>query len=207
MNPEPPPHEPLDCGPDGWAVEDHGPPDNRVNYVILARRLRRDHHQHHARRRTSRGARSCASTTRRASPTAATASSSTSASMKVVSQSNGIGKGPTAFDGGNGGDRLGACQPVEGERVHRGEHPGQLRGRLERRRAEPGSLGEHRLAPDALVRRQQGRGRGGTARRRAWLPPARRRVLRARHWHELRHEHAAALAARSTPRSTRRPTA
>src|SRR6186713_3276157 len=26
----------LDCGPDGWAVENHGPPSNRVNYLILA---------------------------------------------------------------------------------------------------------------------------------------------------------------------------
>ena len=28
--------QPLDCGPDGWAVENAGPPSNRVNYVILA---------------------------------------------------------------------------------------------------------------------------------------------------------------------------
>ena len=26
---------PLDCGPNGWAVENHGPPANRVNYVVL----------------------------------------------------------------------------------------------------------------------------------------------------------------------------
>ena len=26
---------PLDCGKEGWAVENHGPPKNRVNYVIL----------------------------------------------------------------------------------------------------------------------------------------------------------------------------
>jgi hypothetical protein len=26
---------PLDCGPEGWAVENNGPPSNRVNYVIL----------------------------------------------------------------------------------------------------------------------------------------------------------------------------
>ncbi|MFZ5895263.1 MAG: M64 family metallopeptidase [Myxococcota bacterium] len=25
----------LDCGPNGWAVEAHGPPENRVNYAIL----------------------------------------------------------------------------------------------------------------------------------------------------------------------------
>jgi len=26
---------PLDCGPNGWVVENHGPPANRVNYVVL----------------------------------------------------------------------------------------------------------------------------------------------------------------------------
>lgn len=26
----------LDCGPQGWVLENHGPPANRVNYVILA---------------------------------------------------------------------------------------------------------------------------------------------------------------------------
>jgi hypothetical protein len=27
---------PLDCGPDGWVVENHGPPSNRINFVIYA---------------------------------------------------------------------------------------------------------------------------------------------------------------------------
>ena len=27
--------EPLDCGAEGWVVENHGPPSNRVNYIIL----------------------------------------------------------------------------------------------------------------------------------------------------------------------------
>jgi len=27
---------PLDCGPQGYVIENHGPPSNRVNYVILA---------------------------------------------------------------------------------------------------------------------------------------------------------------------------
>jgi len=27
---------PLDCGPDGWVVENHGPPANRINFVIYA---------------------------------------------------------------------------------------------------------------------------------------------------------------------------
>ena len=26
---------PLDCGPNGYVVENHGPPANRVNYIIL----------------------------------------------------------------------------------------------------------------------------------------------------------------------------
>jgi len=27
---------PLDCGPDGWVIENHGPPSNRINFVIYA---------------------------------------------------------------------------------------------------------------------------------------------------------------------------
>jgi hypothetical protein len=27
---------PLDCGPDGWIIENHGPPANRINFVIYA---------------------------------------------------------------------------------------------------------------------------------------------------------------------------
>jgi len=30
------PLTPLDCGPDGWVVENHGPPANRINFVIYA---------------------------------------------------------------------------------------------------------------------------------------------------------------------------
>jgi hypothetical protein len=97
--------EPLDCGPDGWAVENHGPPENRVNYVILAdgydsttinttleahintmlqRRFEHESGEPYGRYRNFVNI--CV--------------------MKVVSQNNGIGNGPTAFDGGNGGDRL-----------------------------------------------------------------------------------------------------
>lgn len=95
----------LDCGPDGWAVENAGPPSNRVNYVILAdgygaasvdttleehiaraldRRFNHESGEPYGRYR--KFVNICV--------------------MKVVSQSDGIGNGPTAFDGGNGGDRL-----------------------------------------------------------------------------------------------------
>lgn len=103
--PEPPPHEPLDCGPDGWAVEDHGPPENRVNYLILADgydattinttlemhiknalEVRFNHEKGEPYGRYRKFVNICVA--------------------KVVSQTNGIGRGPTAFDGGNGGDRL-----------------------------------------------------------------------------------------------------
>jgi hypothetical protein len=96
---------PLDCGEQGWAVEDHGPPSNRVNYVILgdgyteetvettlvahvntalARRFEHESGQPYARYR--KFVNICV--------------------MKAVSENDGIGNGPTAFDGGNGGDRL-----------------------------------------------------------------------------------------------------
>lgn len=101
----PPPREPLDCGPDGWAVEDHGPPSNRVNYLILgdgydattvdttleahiqaALDVRFNHEKGEPYGRYRKFVNICVA--------------------KVVSASNGIGNGPTAFDGGNGGDRL-----------------------------------------------------------------------------------------------------
>jgi hypothetical protein len=96
---------PLDCGPDGWAVENAGPPSNRVNYIILAdgydattinttleehinfaldRRFNHESGEPYGRYR--KFVNICV--------------------MKVVSQNNGIGNGPTAFEGGNGGDRL-----------------------------------------------------------------------------------------------------
>jgi hypothetical protein len=98
---------PLDCGPQGWAVENHGPPSNRVNYVILGdgytattvettlvshinemldRRFNHESGEPYARYRNFVNI--CV--------------------MKAISQSDGIGNGPTAFDGGNGGDRLAA---------------------------------------------------------------------------------------------------
>ncbi len=101
----PPPHDPIDCGPDGWVVEDHGPPSNRVNYLILGDGYdattidttleehieamlddRFNHEKGEPYGRYRKFVNICVA--------------------KVVSASNGIGNGPTAFDGGNGGDRL-----------------------------------------------------------------------------------------------------
>nr|PZN24687.1 MAG: hypothetical protein DIU78_11675 [Pseudomonadota bacterium] len=98
---------PLDCGPQGWAVEDNGPPSNRVNYVILAdgyteetvettlkthieRMLQRrfEHESGEPYGRYRKFVNICV--------------------MKSISETDGIGNGPTAFDGGNGGDRLAA---------------------------------------------------------------------------------------------------
>jgi hypothetical protein len=86
-------------------VEDHGPPANRVNYLILgdgydetsidttleahietALDVRFNHEKGEPYGRYRKFVNICVA--------------------KVVSQSNGIGNGPTAFDGGNGGDRL-----------------------------------------------------------------------------------------------------
>ena len=96
---------PLDCGDEGWAVENHGPPENRVNYVILGdgytaetvdtalvehinvmldRRFNHESGQPYGRYR--KFVNLCV--------------------MKAISETDGIGNGPTAFDGGNGGDRL-----------------------------------------------------------------------------------------------------
>jgi len=96
---------PLDCGAQGWAVEAHGPPSNRVNYVILGdgyttqtvettlvehinealdRRFNHESGEPYGRYRNFVNI--CV--------------------MKAISQSDGIGNGSTAFDGGNGGDRL-----------------------------------------------------------------------------------------------------
>jgi len=103
---------PLDCGAEGWAVENHGPPKNRVNYVILAdgytattvntelvthinamleRRFEHESGQPYGRYR--KFVNICV--------------------MKAVSANNGIGNGPTAFDGGNGGDRLAAVNETK----------------------------------------------------------------------------------------------
>jgi len=103
---------PLDCGSEGWAVENHGPPKNRVNYVILGdgytattvntelvshinamlkRRFEHESGQPYGRYR--KFVNICV--------------------MKAISQNNGIGNGPTAFGGGNGGDRLAAVDDAK----------------------------------------------------------------------------------------------
>lgn len=102
----------LDCGAEGWAVENHGPPKNRVNYVILAdgytattvetelvshinamlkRRFEHESGQPYGRYR--KFVNICV--------------------MKAISENNGIGNGPTAFGGGNGGDRLAAVDETK----------------------------------------------------------------------------------------------
>jgi IgA Peptidase M64 len=103
---------PLDCGKEGWAVENHGPPKNRLNYVILAdgytattvettlkahietmleRRFEHESGEPYGRYR--KFVNICV--------------------MKAISQNDGIGNGPTAFDGGNGGDRLAAVNSTK----------------------------------------------------------------------------------------------
>lgn len=97
--------EPLDCGPDGWAVENHGPPENRVNYIILGDgydattiNTTLEEHVHKALERRFEH--------ESGEPYGRYRKFVNICVMKVVSESNGIGNGPTAFDGGNGGDRL-----------------------------------------------------------------------------------------------------
>jgi hypothetical protein len=95
----------LDCGPDGWAVENAGPPQNRVNYVILADgydettvdSVLEEHIDRALDRRFNHES---------GEPYGRYRKFVNICVMKVVSESNGIGNGPTAFEGGNGGDRL-----------------------------------------------------------------------------------------------------
>lgn len=103
---------PLDCGAEGWAVENHGDPKNRVNYVILgdgytattvetklkehievALKRRFEHESGEPYGRYRKFVNICV--------------------MKAISESDGIGNGPTAFDGGNGGDRLAAVNATK----------------------------------------------------------------------------------------------
>jgi hypothetical protein len=96
---------PLDCGEDGWAVENNGPPKNRVNYLILAdgytsttvETTLRTHIQTALERRFEHES---------GEPYGRYRKFVNICVMKAISQSDGIGNGPTAFDGGNGGDRL-----------------------------------------------------------------------------------------------------
>jgi hypothetical protein len=100
-----PPIPPLDCGAEGWAVENNGPPKNRVNYLILAdgytatsvETTLKTHIQNALKRRFEHES---------GEPYGRYRKFVNICVMKAISQSEGIGNGPTAFDGGNGGDRL-----------------------------------------------------------------------------------------------------
>jgi hypothetical protein len=101
------PIPPLDCGAEGWAVENHGNPKNRVNYVILGdgytattvETTLKSHIQAAFKRRFEHES---------GEPYGRYRNFVNICVMKAISQSDGIGNGPTAFDGGNGGDRLAA---------------------------------------------------------------------------------------------------
>ncbi len=96
---------PLDCGAEGWAVENHGNPKNRVNYVILADGYTA------ATAETTLKTHIAAALKRRfeaesGEPYGRYRNFVNICVMKAVSATDGIGNGETAFDGGNGGDRL-----------------------------------------------------------------------------------------------------
>lgn len=98
---------PLDCGAEGWAVENHGNPKNRVNYLILADGYTKEtvettlktHIEAALKRRFEHES---------GEPYGRYRNFVNICVMKAISETDGIGKGPTAFDGGNGGDRLAA---------------------------------------------------------------------------------------------------
>jgi hypothetical protein len=106
------PIAPLDCGKEGWAVENHGNPKNRVNYVILgdgytaatAETTLKKHIEVALKRRFEHES---------GEPYGRYRNFVNICVMKAVSQSDGIGNGPTAFDGGNGGDRLAAVNSTK----------------------------------------------------------------------------------------------
>ena len=103
---------PLDCGAEGWAAENHGNPKNRVNYLILADGYTA------ATAETTLKAHIEAAFKRRfehesGEPYGRYRNFVNICVMKAVSQTDGIGKGPTAFDGGNGGDRLAAVNETK----------------------------------------------------------------------------------------------
>lgn len=106
------PLAPLDCGAEGWAVENHGDPKNRVNYVILGdgytaatvETTLKTHIQAALKRRFEHES---------GEPYGRYRNFVNICVMKAISQSDGIGNGPTAFDGGNGGDRLAAVNDTK----------------------------------------------------------------------------------------------
>jgi hypothetical protein len=103
---------PLDCGKDGWAVESHGNPKNRVNYLILAdgytaetvETTLKTHIEAALARRFEHES---------GEPYGRYRNFVNICVMKAISQTDGIGNGPTAFDGGNGGDRLAAVNETK----------------------------------------------------------------------------------------------
>ena len=103
---------PLDCGAEGWAVENHGNPKNRVNYLILGdgytaatvETTLKTHIQNAFKRRFEHES---------GEPYGRYRNFVNICVMKALSESDGIGNGPTAFDGGNGGDRLAAVNETK----------------------------------------------------------------------------------------------
>ncbi len=96
---------PLDCGAQGWAVENHGSPKNRINFVILA-----DGYTAATAETTLKTHIQAAFKERfdleKGEPYGRYRNFVNICVMKAVSATDGIGNGATAFDGGNGGDRL-----------------------------------------------------------------------------------------------------
>jgi hypothetical protein len=103
---------PLDCGKEGWAVENNGPPKNRVNYVILGdgyttttvETTLKTHIEKMLKRRFEHES---------GEPYGRYRKFVNICVMKAISQNDGIGNGSTAFDGGNGGDRLAAVNSTK----------------------------------------------------------------------------------------------
>jgi hypothetical protein len=96
---------PLDCGAEGWAVENHGNPKNRLNYVILADGYTAETVE------TTLKTHITAALERRfehesGEPYGRYRNFVNICVMKAISDNDGIGNGSTAFEGGNGGDRL-----------------------------------------------------------------------------------------------------
>ncbi|MFZ5896534.1 MAG: M64 family metallopeptidase [Myxococcota bacterium] len=114
---------PLDCGPNGVAIENAGPPLNRVNYVLLgdgydARSVNRAFLAHIAEAMKRRFS------TPTGEPYGRYRKFVNICALKVPSASDGIGNGPTAF-GCNGSDttRLAACNTSAAEAALDAELP------------------------------------------------------------------------------------
>lgn len=116
------PPTPLDCGAEGWAVENHGPPKNRVNYVIYADGYTSTtvgttlvtHINKYLDRMYKHES---------GEPLGRYRNFINICVMKAISQSDGIGKGTTAFGGGNGGDRLARVDNAKVNAYHKANVP------------------------------------------------------------------------------------